>query len=184
MRKSPFYFIFFSCVFILTSCQNKQEARKPISQSKSLETKLSIDRNIELRESEEDIFTKYREKEEANTYIHSNTGFWFTYLKREVKDSIKPQKSDIVTYTYEIHSVNDSIIYAQKDIGPLTYKVDEEDILPVLKSSLKLLKPKESIKILTPSALAYSYLGDQKGIAKNQPLIVIVSLESITKSNP
>lgn len=183
MFKYNLCFTLLACVFLLTSCQEKDEARKPISNSRSVETKLSIDRNIELRESEDDIFTKYRTKDAANTYIHSNTGFWFTYLKREVKDSIHPQKSDIVQYTYEIRQVNDSIIYTQKEIGTLTYKVDEEDILPVLRHSLKILKPAESIKVLTPSSQAYSYLGDQKAIAKNQPLIFIISLESIKKSN-
>lgn len=176
-------FSLLACIFLLISCQNKQEARKPISQSKSLETKLSVDRNIELRESEDDIFKKYRAQDTAVEYIHSKMGFWFTYLERQVKDSITPQKGDLVRYTYEVHSVNDSIIYAQKEIGTLQYKVDEEDILPILRSSLKTLKTNERIKVLSPSNLAYSYLGDQKSIAKNQPLILIVSLESITKSN-
>lgn len=183
MFKYTLCFTLLVSVFLMTSCQEKQDARKPISNSRSVETKLSIDRNIELRESEEDIFTKYRTKDEANTYIHSNSGFWFTYLKRAVKDSVLPQKSDIVQYTYEIRQVNDSVIYTQKEIGTLTYKVDEEDILPVLRHSLKILKPTESIKVLSPSSLAYSYLGDQKAIAKNQPLIFIISLESIKKSN-
>ncbi|MGG5577345.1 gliding motility-associated peptidyl-prolyl isomerase GldI [Myroides sp. C15-4] len=183
MLNPRFCFALLAFTCLLTSCQEKQEARKPISQSKSVETKLSIDRNIELRESEEDIFTRYREHDTANEYFHSNTGFWFAYQQREVKDSIKPKKGDLVRYTYEIHSVNDSIIYAKTDIGSLTYKVDEEDILPVLRSSLKMLKAKEQIKVLTPSNMAYSYLGDQKAITKNQPLIVIISLESITKSN-
>ncbi|MGG5505264.1 MULTISPECIES: gliding motility-associated peptidyl-prolyl isomerase GldI [unclassified Myroides] len=173
----------FSLVLVLASCQQKEEARKPISQSKSIETRLSIDRNVELRESEEDIFKKYMEKEVDRDYIHSNTGFWFTYLERQVKDSIRPQKGDLVRYTYEIQAVNDSIIYDQKAIGSLTYKVDEEDILPVLRNSIKILKTNERIKVLTPSSLAYSYLGDQKSIAKNQPLVFIVSLESIIKSN-
>ncbi|WP_158961326.1 gliding motility-associated peptidyl-prolyl isomerase GldI [Myroides fluvii] len=178
-----FCFTFLTCVLLLTSCQEKEDARKPISNSRSVETKLSIDRNIELRESEEDIFTKYRASDVDNTYIHSNTGFWFAYLKRAVKDSTLAKKSDIVQYTYEVRQVNDSIIYTQKEIGSLTYQVDEEDILPVLRHSLKILKPTESIKVLTPSSLAYSYLGDQKAIAKNQPLIFIISLESIKKSN-
>ncbi|MDM1408121.1 gliding motility-associated peptidyl-prolyl isomerase GldI [Myroides sp. DF42-4-2] len=183
MLNLRFSFALLALACILTSCQKKEEARKPISQSKSVETKLSIDRNIEMRESEEDIFKKYREHDTANEYFHSNTGFWFAYQQRAVKDSIKPVKGDIVRYTYEVHHVNDSIIYPKTAIGSLTYKVDEEDILPVLRSSLKMLKAKEQIKVLTPSSLAYSYLGDQKAIAKNQPLILIVSLESITKSN-
>ena len=177
------YLALVSAFIMMTSCQPKEEARKPISQSKSIETKLSIDRNIELRESEEDIFKKYIEKDVENDYIHSKSGFWFTYLDRQVKDSIRPLKGDIVRYTYEIHAVNDSVIYSQKEIGSRTYKVDEEDILPVLRTSLKTLKTNERIKVLTPSSLAYSYLGDQKSIAKNQPLLFIVSLESITKSN-
>jgi len=179
----PSFYLLFSCFLLLLSCQEKESARKPISQSKSTETKLSIDRNIELRETEEDIFKKYREEDSENTYIHSNSGFWFAYLTRQVKDSTKPQKGDIVRYSYEVYNVNDSIIYTKKDIGSLTYKVDEEDILPVLRSSIKTLKTTESIKVLTPSSLAYSYLGDQKAITKNQPLILVISLESITKSN-
>lgn len=183
MFKRSLCIVFLCFIGLLTSCQKQQEARKPLSTSRSVETKLSIDRNIELRESEDDLFAKYRTEDTANTYIHSNTGFWYTYVSRAVKDSIRPQKSDIVQYTYEVRQVNDSIIYTTNEIGRLTYKVDEEDILPVLRHSLKMLKPTESIKVLSPSSLAYSYLGDQKAITKNQPLVFIISLESIKKSN-
>jgi len=183
MFKHVPYYILLSCAWLFASCQKQQETRKPLSTSRSVETKLSIDRNIELRESEDDLFAKYKTEDATNTYIHSNTGFWYTYLSRAVKDSIRPQKGDIVQYTYEVRQVNDSIIYTSKEIGRLTYKVDEEDILPVLRSSLKMLKATESIKVLSPSSLAYSYLGDQKAIAKNQPLVFIISLESIKKSN-
>ncbi len=181
MYKYSFY-LFLSC-FLLFSCKENETSRKPISKSKSIETELSIKRNTEMILDEDTLFKQYIEADKKNDYIQSNKGFWFTYLNRQLKDSIYLNKGDIAIYNYEVYSTNDSLLYAKSDFGTLSYKVDEEDILPILRNSLKVLKPTETIKVLSPSLLAYGYMGDQNKITKNQPLIFVITLESINKSN-
>ncbi len=181
MYKYNFYLLILCTLFF--SCKKQEISRKPIAKSKSTETELSIKRNTEMIVDEELFFQEYIEKDKKNDYIQSNKGFWYTYLNRQIKDSVYPEKGNIVSYSYEVYDTSDSLLYAKSDFGTLNYKVDEEDILPVLRNSLKILKPKETIKVLSPSLLAYGYMGDQNKITKNQPLIFVINLESINKSN-
>lgn len=181
MYKYSFYLLILCTLFI--SCKKQETSRKPITKSKSTETELSIKRNSERIVDEELLFQEYMEIDKKNDYIQSKKGFWFTYINRQIKDSIYPEKGDIVSYNYEVYNTNDSLLYAKSDFGTLNYKIDEEDIIPILRNSLKTLKPKETIKVLSPSLLAFGYMGDQNKITKNQPLIFIINLESIKKSN-
>ncbi|WP_026038840.1 gliding motility-associated peptidyl-prolyl isomerase GldI [Myroides injenensis] len=177
-----FSFCFIS-LLIVTSCFKKEEARKPISEKRETTLTSSIERNTELVQNEEDSFTAYINKDKNNTYSHTKNGFWYTYLQRELKDSLKPQAGDNVTFTYEIRNLHDSLIYSAAEIGSINYIVDKEELLPILRHSIKLMKQNEKIKTLAPSALAYSYLGDKNKISKNQPLIFTIELKSIEKNN-
>lgn len=167
---------------LFVSCAQNEPARKPISKSKENVIHSSAKMNMELIKSEEDLITNYIDSHSENTYINSKNGFWYTYLKRELKDSIRPIAGNTVVYTYNISTLQDSVLYTKNDIGTLNYLVDKEDILPVLRHSLKLMKSNESIKVVTPSILAYSYLGDKQKIDKNQPLIFTIELQSIEKN--
>lgn len=165
------------------ACQQKEQAQKPISQSKENIIKNSVTRNKEVITNEETLISNYIKGNKALEFNNSQLGFKYAYINRRVKDSIRPTLGDTVQYTYEISSIADSIIYTQKEIGNLTYEVDKQDILPILRNGLRMMKAKETIKVVTPSTLAYGYLGDQNKIAKNQPLIFTITLESITKTN-
>lgn len=173
------FLLLFFMLLLGVGCQQKEEARRPLTQSKSSSINSSIERNIEVIKDEESLFKNYISKDIINTYINSKNGFWYTYIKRRLKDSIRPGTGDLVNYTYAIHSINDSLIYSKNEVGNLTYRVDKENILPVLRHGLKIMKPNETIKILSPSTLAYGYVGDQKKIKKNQPLIFTITLLSI-----
>lgn len=168
---------------LLVSCTQNEQARKPISKSKENIIHSSAKMNMELIKSEEDLITHYIDIDSKHTYINSKNGFWYSYINRELKDSIRPTQGNIVSYTYDISTLQDSILYTKTDIGTLNYIVDKEEILPILRHSLKLMKTNESIKVLTPSVLAFSYLGDKQKIDKNQPLIFTIELKSIEKIN-
>lgn len=170
-------------LLILSSCFKKEEARRPISEKRETILTSSIERNSELIQNEEDSFTAYINKDKNNTYSHTKNGFWYAYINRELKDSIRPQSGDYITFTYEIKNLQDSLIYSANEIGNINYIVDKEELLPILRHSIKLMKQNEKIKTLAPSALAYSYLGDKNKISKNQPLIFTIELKSIEKNN-
>ncbi|MEC4053658.1 gliding motility-associated peptidyl-prolyl isomerase GldI [Myroides odoratimimus] len=166
-----------------TSCNQDKEARKPISKSKESIIQSSALKNMNMVKSEEELISQYIETDKDNTYINSKNGFWYSYQERKIHDSIRPSEGNTVMYTYEISTLQDSLLYSSNDIGVLSYIVDKEDILPILRHSIKLMKKNESIKVLSPSILAYSYLGDRNKIGKNQPLIFTIDLKSIEKSN-
>ncbi|WP_121967424.1 gliding motility-associated peptidyl-prolyl isomerase GldI [Myroides sp. N17-2] len=170
-------------VATISSCNNNTDARKPVSKSKESIIHSSAIKNMDMVKSEEEIISKYIETDKETTYINSKNGFWYAYQERKIHDSIRPQEGNTVMYTYEITTLQDSLLYSKNDIGVLSYIVDKEDILPVLRHAVKLMKNNESIKIITPSSLAYSYLGDRNKIDKNQPLIFTLNLKSIEKNN-
>lgn len=179
MYNSIRFSLLFLMLLLSIGCQQKEEARRPLTQSKLSSINTSIERNIEVVKDEEGFFKNYIATDTSNTYTNSKNGFWYTYIARQLKDSIRPQTGDLVNYTYAVHSINDSLIYSNNEIGNLTYRIDKEDILPILRHSLKMMKANETIKVLSPSALAYGYVGDQKKIKKNQPLIFTITLLSI-----
>ncbi|MCC9042904.1 gliding motility-associated peptidyl-prolyl isomerase GldI [Myroides sp. M-43] len=170
----------FLAIFI-SSCNNNAETRKPISKSKESVIQSSAMRNMDIVKSEEELISKYIETDKTNTYINSKNGFWYTYEERKIHDSIRPTEGNTVMYTYQISTLQDSLLYSKSDVGVLSYVVDKEDILPILRHAIKLMKNNESIKLLTPSSLAFSYLGDKNKINKNQPLIITLDLKSIEK---
>jgi gliding motility-associated peptidyl-prolyl isomerase len=172
-----------SLAIITVSCNNNSESRKPISKSKESVIHSSAIKNMDMVSSEEELITKYIETDKENTYINSKNGFWYTYQNRKIHDSIRPVEGNTVMYTYEISTLQDSLLYSKNDIGVLSYVVDKEDILPVLRHTIKLMKNSESIKVVSPSTLAYSYLGDRNKIDKNQPIIITVDLKSIDRNN-
>lgn len=177
------YFVLFIASIAMVNCQQKEVAQKPISKSDESLIKSSVERNKELITDELVLIDNYIKADTKNTYSNNKQGFWYAYQHRNVKDSIRPVLGDQVQYTYEISTLTDSILYTKQNIGNLLYEVDKQDLLSVLKNSLKIMKKDETIKVLTPSSLAYGYLGDQNKISKNQPLIFTITLESITKTN-
>lgn len=172
-----------SLAIITISCNNNNETRKPLSKSKESVIHSSAIKNMDMVKTEEELITNYIETDKEHTYINSKNGFWYSYQTRKIHDSIRPIEGNTVMYTYEISTLQDSLLYSKNEIGVLSYIVDKEDILPVLRHAIKLMKNNESIKLVTPSTLAYSYLGDRNKIDKNQPIIITVDLKSIDRNN-
>lgn len=172
--------VIFSAI-CLTACQEKQGARAPIAQNTTSILDNSLQRNAELTQEQQDLFAQYIQRDTQRDYNHSNQGFYYTYLHRELQDSITPKSGDMVIFNYQISDLQDQVIYSFEQISTQSNLLDKQDLLPVLRHAIKILKSKEVIKVLAPSELAYSYLGDSNKIAKNQPLIFTIELQSIQK---
>ena len=175
MLKS-FLFILTS-FFLFTSCDNIQEhPRKEVSVKRSKIIASPIERNFNIDNKEEEIIKKYISQNPNLHFRKNSDSFWYTYRNRNVKDSITPTSNDSLVYTYSILNFNKDTIYSEEMIGKKSYIVDNQEILPIFKYTLELMKKGESITVLTPSSLAYSYLGDNDKITKNQPLILNIEL--------
>ena len=104
-------FIFSTLLFI--SCNHSQEVRKPISHSSGSFMKKSIERNKKLVANEEDEIQNVIKSNPKTNYISSNKGFWYTYIKRNLQDTIPPKKGDVAFFDYAIKDIYGKVIYSQ-----------------------------------------------------------------------
>lgn len=168
-------------ILFLASCSNRQEARKPISQSSGSFIKESIDRNKKLNNKEESIIAAFIKKDSLNNYIASPKGYWYSYNTKIDETTTSPIRGDIAYFDYELKDLEGKIIYTKDQLKPQTYYVDKENILMGLRDGIKIMKKGEEITFLFPSHIAYGYHGDNDKIGTNKPLLCTVKLNDIKK---
>lgn len=167
--------VFFSA-FLVSSCKQPQEARKPISHSSGSFMKQSIARNKKMIANEEDQIEAVIKNDPTKHYIASKKGYWYYYETRNLNDSLNPKKGDIALFDYEIKDLNGKIIYSQEELEPQIYKVDKQEIMMGLRDGIKLMRKKEKVHFLFTSHMGYGYHGDNNKIGTNQPLFCTVTL--------
>lgn len=161
---------------VITGCQNKQEARRPISHSSGSFMKQSMDRNKKLIAGEEAEIARVIRQNKRVKFIASTKGFWYSYIATNTKDKLTPKKGDVALFDYEVKDLKGRIIYSQSELGPQTYFVDKQNIMTGLREGIKLMHRNEKINFLFTSHIAYGYHGDNKKIGTNKPLLCIVTL--------
>ena len=161
---------------VITGCQNKQEARRPISHSSGSFMKQSMDRNKKLIAGEEAEIARVIRQNKRVKFIASTKGFWYSYIATNTKDTFTPKKGDVALFDYEVKDLKGRIIYSQSELGPQTYFVDKQNIMTGLREGIKLMHRNEKINFLFTSHIAYGYHGDNKKIGTNKPLLCIVTL--------
>lgn len=161
---------------VITGCQNKQEARRPISHSSGSFMKQSMDRNKKLIAGEEAEIARVIRQNKRVKFIASTKGFWYSYIATNTKDTLTPKKGDVALFDYEVKDLKGRIIYSQSELGPQTYFVDKQNIMTGLREGIKLMHRNEKINFLFTSHIAYGYHGDNKKIGTNKPLFCIVTL--------
>ena len=168
-------------VLFLVSCSNKQQARKPISQSSGTFIKESIERNKKLNKEEETLIDAFIKNDSLNTYIASPKGYWYSY-NIKVDEALKtPVRGDFVYFDYEVKDLNKNIIYTKEELKPQVYYIDKENIMMGLRDAIKIMKKGEEITFLFPSHIGYGYHGDNDKIGTNEPLLCTVKLNEIKK---
>ncbi|WP_456377945.1 gliding motility-associated peptidyl-prolyl isomerase GldI [Lutibacter sp.] len=174
-------FLLFIVLLLLFSCGNK-EARRPIVRKTTSFINESVSFNKSLIADEEKMFKVIMKRDSLSTYIASPNGFWYKYEKKDTTKYL-PKFGDELTYTYEVYDINNSIIYTSQETGEQVYKVDQQEIIEGLRDGLKLMSEGDKFTFLFPSHKVFGYLGDQKKIDINQPLIYKVQLNKIKKKN-
>ena len=178
MKHSVLILLFLS---LLVSC-GKTIARKPIVRKTSTYLNESISFNKKLIALEENAFKAIIINDSLNTYFSSPNGFRYKYDKKSLI-SYLPKFGDEVIFNYEVRDLNNSIIYSNEVIGNQKYVVDQQEIVEGLRNGLKLMNEGDIVTFLFPSHKVFGYLGDQKKIEINQPLIYKVQLNKIKKKN-
>jgi FKBP-type peptidyl-prolyl cis-trans isomerase FkpA len=175
-----FNFIFLLVFLGLNSC-SEQEARAPITSSKSNGLLSTISVLKEINKAEETKIKNYIKKDSLHSYISSPNGFWYRYIVKNDSDTVFPVKGDIVQVSYDLLDLNDQIIYSKETNGIKEYVVDKEDFIRGLQAGIKLMKEGESMKFIIPSFNAFGVLGDEKKIGMNTSIISRITLININK---
>ena len=162
----------------LWSCEQNQEARRPLSQASGSFMKKSIERNKKLVASEEDRIQAVIKKTAGIEFLASKKGYWYHFSKRNMQDTLTPKKGDVAFYDYEVKDLKGNIIYTKEETQPQTYYVDKQNIMTGLRDGIKLMRKKETFVFLFPSHMGYGYHGDNKKIGTNIPLLCTVTLRN------
>lgn len=163
---------------LFSGCKQHQDARKPVSQTSGSFMKKSIARNKKLVATEENQIEDLIKSNPNVKYIASKKGYWYTYEKRNLIDSLTPKKGDVAFFDYEIKDLKGAVIYSELELRPQIYYVDKQNIMMGLRDGIKLMRKNEKVSFLFPSNMGFGYHGDDKKIGPNQPLICTVTLRN------
>ena len=164
--------------FLVSSCKQSQEARRPVSQASGTFMKKSAERNKKLIATEESQIDALIKSNPKVKYMASTKGYWYTYVVQNTLDTLTPKKGDVAFFNYEIKDLKGKIIYSEVELRPQTYAIDKQNIMTGLREGIKLMHKKEKVIFLFPSHIAYGYHGDEKKIGPNQPLLCTVTLHN------
>lgn len=165
----------------LVSCM-KPVPRKPVTKKTASFMEASISLNKALNEKEEALLKEIIQKDSLVAYIASPSGFWYTYNLKSTNTYI-PQFGDQLLYSCEIYNIEKEIVYSAQEMGLQSYLVDKQELVEGLRNGLKLMNEGDVVTFLFPSHKVFGYLGDEKKIGINQPLIYKVQLNKINKKN-
>ena len=168
--------------FLIVSCA-EQEARRPISKSKSYTLADTSEQLKKINRNEELKIEAYIKRDSLTEYNSSPNGYWYSYLNKVEGNGESPQSEDVVELLYEILDLKDQVIYSKEELGLKNYKIDKEDFIPALQLGIKEMKVGETIKFVIPSYNAFGVVGDEYKIGINQSIISIVTLLNINKKN-
>lgn len=174
-----------SLVVLITACCSQQQARKPVSHSGGTFMKESAERNKKLIAGEEGKIDSIIKSDPKQKYLASKKGYWYTYIKQNPTDTLRPRKGDIAYFNYELSDLDGNVIYSELELRPQEYYVDKEQkIMMGLRHGIKLMHKNETVKFLFPSHMGYGYHGDNRRIGQNQPLICVVTLTDFKPEPP
>ncbi|RZJ67442.1 MAG: gliding motility-associated peptidyl-prolyl isomerase GldI [Flavobacterium sp.] len=171
------HILLFSLIALVTACCSQQQARKPVSHSGGTFMQESVERNKKLVAGEEGKIDSIIKSNPNQKYLASKKGYWYTYIKQNTADTLRPRKGDIAYFNYELTDLDGNVIYSELELRPQEYYVDKEQkIMMGLRHGIKLMHKNETVKFLFPSHMGYGYHGDNRRIRQNQPLICTVTL--------
>lgn len=175
MKNLPKIIMLLVVFMTFMSCK-QQQARMPVSRSSGTFMKESAARNKKLIAGEEGKIDSIIKSNPKTMYIASKKGYWYHYVVKNEKDTLRPKKGDVAEFDYEIMDMKGNVVYSDVELRPQTYVVDKQNIMMGLRDGIKLMRKNEKVTFLFPSHMAFGYRGDTKRIKSNQPIIVTVTL--------
>lgn len=170
--------LFFTFLFV--SCTG-QEPRKPVKVRSGSFIKESAERNKKLYDEEKKMIENIIKKDTLHSYLSSEQGFWYYYVRQDTTDSQTPKFGDMVQFTYNIADFHGDVILSKKENGMQHYKIDQsnQELISGIREGLKLMKAGEEVTFLFPSYKAYGYYGIEEKLGSNIPVKSTVTLHTI-----
>lgn len=159
------------------------EPRRPVQTKSGSYYKASIERSKRLLAKEEKKIQQIIAADSLKHYNHTAAGAWYHYWAVNDSTDYTPKTDDLVAMSYDVLSFDNDTLYSAEDIGPISYRVDKQELFIGLRDAVKILKEGEKATFLFPSSVAYGYQGDTDKIGTNVPLKVTLTIESIEKQN-
>ena len=91
MKYSKLILFAFLVPFLVASCKQPQEARRPLSQSSGSFMKKSAERNKKLIAGEEGQIDSLIKSNPKIKYFASTKGYWYTYVVQNLQDTLTPK---------------------------------------------------------------------------------------------
>ena len=161
----------------LWSCDNKI-VQYPVSYQNDDFMTRSQERNKSLLKEEIEWFNNYKEKSDLS-FTKTESGLWISNQGKKSETTAK--SGDFINFTYQIYDLDNNVIYNYNEIGEEKIILGKAGIIRGLHSALQLIEEGQEARILVPSFLGYSGLGDDDKITPNQPLVIDVKINQITK---
>lgn len=165
-------------LLFVISCKSP-EARRPVTQKSGSYINEAVARNRKIVAVQEEKINQIIEKDSANEYISSPTGFWYYYNKKDTLSGPTPELGDVVEFDYDLRTLDGNTIYSDAEIPTRTYIIDKEKLFSGLREGLKLMQEGETVTFLFPSHKAFGYYGDKNKIGADVPVISTVTLHKI-----
>ena len=181
MSRNLFFLIFLG-LFII-SCKGP-EARRPLQQTSGTFINKSIERNKKIYELDKARIFELMDSNPMQSYIASNSGFWYYYNTKDTLAYLTPKFGDQVTFTYDIKELDGNTILSENELGLQKYIIDQtqQELISGIRDGIKLMKQGESITFLFPSYKAFGYYGIENKLGTNVPIQSTVTLKSINKN--
>ena len=160
----------------IVSCQNNEEARKPVSRKTGTFLKESKERNAKILASEMKLIQEIIAKDTIRTFVSSTHGFYYCIDSTSTIGKVKASKGMIAQYTANVYDLNGNQIYDEVAFGIKNYKVEKQDLMIGLRHGLQLMRKGEKAIFYFPSQIGFGYHGDKNKIGINVPLKYEVTL--------
>jgi len=177
-------FILLAFCAVGLSCKSP-EARRPLQSTSGSFINNSAERNKVLFEKEKVQITNIIEADSTNSYITSESGFWYYYHQKDTLQIQMPLVGDQIKFSYNLSYLDGTSILSKKEIGLQNYRVDQsnQELISGLRDGVKLMKEGETITFFFPSYKAYGYYGITDKLGANVPIQCTVTLNTIIKTN-
>lgn len=177
MKIKGSFLLFFA---LLVACKDAQP-RKPVNKKGISVLDKTVEINKKIFSNEQKQIMAYMQLDTLHTYINSNKGFWYTYVKKNNKGK-HPVKGDEVSYSQNIVALNGEVIYSESELGLQNYFVDKEYVIKGVKEGIKIMREGETVKFIFSSFVAYRMNGDSASrIRSNEPIISTIQNLKINK---